>query len=57
MIYRNDRTGSVISTNGEISGGDWREIPASDSLTRIDSEKVEVKKKNAKTRKTRVDAK
>ena len=57
MIYKNDRTGSVISTNGEISGVDWREIPASDSLKRIDSENVEVKKKNPKTRKARMDAK
>lgn len=57
MIYKNDRTGSVINTNSEISGGDWREIPASDSSKRIDSEKVVVRKKNTKTRKARMDAK
>lgn len=57
MIYKNDRTGSVINTNSEISGGDWREIPASDSSKRIDYEKVVVRKKNTKTRKARMDAK
>lgn len=54
MIYKNDRTGSVINTNSEISGGDWREIPASDPLKIADSKKAEVKKQNAKTRKIRV---
>lgn len=57
MIYKNDRTGSVINTNSEISGGDWRKIPASDSSKRIDYEKVVVRKKNTKTRKARMDAK
>ena len=52
MIYRNERTGTLIETSAVISGGGWQEVsPAVPAAHETPAQKPEIRGKAGKLKK------